>query len=144
MAARKAKMETLGGSVLEARAKSAVVKLEAQPKAASSDQSYEAITQQITYLMLAITNQNVNNNEQKDPNCNNRGGKFTKPQRPKKDRKDMICWECRGTGHGWRECSTPRKGNNLPFIPANQSLNGRWERKHRPPILPPSPVSARE
>ena len=36
MAARKAENETLGGSALEARAKSAVVKLEAQPKGASS------------------------------------------------------------------------------------------------------------
>ena len=50
MAATKAEMETPGGSVLEARAKSAVVDLEAQPKVASSDQSYEAITQHIAYL----------------------------------------------------------------------------------------------
>ena len=84
MAASKAKTETLGGSVLEARAKSAVVELEAQPKVGSFDQSYEAITQQITYLMSTITNQNVNNNGRKGPNCNNGDGKFTKSQRPRK------------------------------------------------------------
>ena len=62
MAARKAENETPGGSALEERAKSAVVKLEAQPKVASSVQSHEAITQQIKYLMSTITNQNFNNN----------------------------------------------------------------------------------
>ena len=67
MAVRKAITETLGGVVPEARAKSAVVELEAQPKVASSDQSYETITQQITYLLSAITNQNVNNNGQNGP-----------------------------------------------------------------------------
>ena len=74
MAARKAETETLGGSVLEARAKSAVVELEAQAKMTSSDQLHEAITQQIAYLMSTITNQNVNYNGQKGPNCNNWGG----------------------------------------------------------------------
>ena len=37
MAARKAKTETLGGGVPEARAKSAVVELKTQPKVANSD-----------------------------------------------------------------------------------------------------------
>ena len=110
MAARKAKSETPGGSVPEARAKSAVVKLEAQPKVASSDQLYAPITQQITYLMATTTNQNVNNNGHNGPDCNNVGQKFTKAQRQKNDRKDMICWGYRGTGHGWRKCSTPREG----------------------------------
>ena len=62
MAVRKAETETPGGSALEARAESAVVKLEAQPKAASSDQLYEAITPQIMYPMSTITNENLNNN----------------------------------------------------------------------------------
>ena len=35
----------------------------------------------------------------------------------------MKCWGCGGTGHSWRECSTPRQGNNLPFKPVNQNLN---------------------
>ena len=52
-----------------------------------------------------------------------------------KHRKGMLCWGSGGTGHGLRECSTPREGNNLPFRPANQNLYGRWERKHRPPVL---------
>ena len=67
----RSKTETPRGGVPEAKAKSAVVKLEAQPKATSSDQSPEAVTQQITYLMSAITNQNVNNNGQIGPNHNN-------------------------------------------------------------------------
>ena len=29
----------------------------------------------------------------------------------------MTCWGCGGTGHSWRECSTPRQGNTLPFRP---------------------------
>ena len=62
MAARQAKSETLGDSAPEVKAKSAVVKLEAQPKLTSSDQLCEAITQQFIYLMSAITNQIVNNN----------------------------------------------------------------------------------
>ena len=93
MAARKAETETLEGSAAEARVKSAVVKLEVQPKVASSDQSYKANTQQIMYLMSIITNQNQITME---------GGKFSKPQRPKTDRKDMIYWGCRGSGHGWK------------------------------------------
>ena len=56
MAARKDKTETHRGGVLEPRAKSAVVGLETQPKVASSDQSYESITQQIAYLCpLSLT-----------------------------------------------------------------------------------------
>ena len=47
MATMKAETKTLGGGVPEARAKSAMVELETQQKVASSDQSYEAITQQI-------------------------------------------------------------------------------------------------
>ena len=37
----------------------------------------------------------------------------------------MTCWECGATGHGRRECSTPRQGNNLPFKLANRNLNGQ-------------------
>ena len=91
----------------------------------SSDLPYEGITQQITYLISPITNQNSNNNGQNGSKCNNGNGKIpnTKTQRPKKDRKDMIHWGCGGTGHGWKEYSTPRQGNNLPFKPANRNLN---------------------
>ena len=50
---------------------------------------------------------------------------------------DMKCWECGGTGHSWRECSTPRQGNDFPFNPndqnqnqnAGQNLNGQREEK---------------
>ena len=141
MAARKAETETQVGSMLEARVKSAVVKLEALSKVASSDQTYEAIAQQITYLMSAITNQNLNNNGQNGSNDNNGGGKFSKTQRLKKDRKDMTLWGCRGTGHRWRECSTPREGNDLPFKLVNCNLNGRsWEEAQ---TSNPPPVQAR-
>ena len=94
----------------EVRAKSAVADLDSQSKIVSYDPPYEAITQQITYLMSAITNQNANNsNGQNGPRCNNVNEKFSnaKSQRTKKERKDMTCWGCIGTGHGWRECSTP-------------------------------------
>ena len=138
-AARKAETEALGGSALEARVKSAVVELEAQANVASSDQSYEVITQQIMYLMSAITNQNLNNCGQNGSNCNDGGGKFSKPQRPNKDRKDMIYWCCGGTGHGWRECLIPREGNSLPFKLANHNLNGRCGKAAQtsnPPSVP--------
>ena len=136
-AARKAKTEMPGGDVTEVRTKSAMVELETQPKVASSEPSYEAIVQQIAYLMSTVTSQNTHTSGENGPRYNKRGGKFTNTriQRPKKDRKDMLCWGCRGTGHGWRECLTPIGGNYLPFKPANQNLNGRWGRKHKPPVL---------
>ena len=137
MAARKAKTEMQGGGVSEARAKSAMVKLETQPKVASSEPPYEANMQQIVYLMSTVTNQNANTKGQNGPRRNNRGGKFTntRTQRPKRDRKDMLCWGCGGTGHGWRECLTPREDNNLPFKLADQNLNGRCGSKHDSSVL---------
>ena len=121
MAVRKAETETPGSGVSEVRAKSAVVEIDSQSKRASSEPPYEAIMQQITYLMSTITNQNTNNNGQNESRCKSGKGKFSnmKTQRPKKERKDMACWGCRGTRHEWRECSTPRQGTNLPFKPAN-------------------------
>ena len=58
MAARKAETETPGGNVPEARAKSAVVEIDSKSKGTSFNPSYEAITQEISYLMSIITNQN--------------------------------------------------------------------------------------
>ena len=78
MTARKAKTETPGSSVLEVRTKSAVVRTDSQLKVASSDPPYEVITQQIAYLMSAITNQNPNeNNEHIGSNQSNRNDKFS-------------------------------------------------------------------
>ena len=56
-------METPGSSVSEARAKSTMVGIDtaSQAKVASSDPSYEALTQQIAYLMSAVTNQTNQN-----------------------------------------------------------------------------------
>ena len=91
MASRKAETETPGTGVSEARDKLAVVELETQSKAASSQPTYEAIMQQIAYLMSSITNQNANNNGQNGPRYNNGNGKFpnTRTKRPKKVRKDL-------------------------------------------------------
>ena len=76
MAARKTKTETPGSSASETRAKSAVVELATQPKATSSELSYEAIMQQISYLMSIITNENGSNNGQKCARHNNGNDKF--------------------------------------------------------------------
>ena len=99
--------------------------MDTQPEANNPEPPYEAITQQIAYFMSAITNQNASNNGQNGVRCNNGNGKFsnTKTQRPKRDQKDMLSWGCGGTAHGWRECSTLRKDNNLPFKPVNINLN---------------------
>ena len=63
MAIQKAETEALGSSVSEARAKSTVVGAAAALPAevASSDPPYEALMQQIAYLMSAITNQTNQN-----------------------------------------------------------------------------------
>ena len=61
-------------------------------------------------------------------------------QRPKRDKKNMMCWGCGGSGHSWIECSTPRQRNNLPFRPNNlnqnqgdgQKLNGQQGEETQP------------
>ena len=126
MAARKAETEPPRTSVSEARTKSTAVGTASalQVKVASSYPPYEALTQQIAYLMSAITNQNLSkNNEHNGSKPSNRYGRFAsaKFQRSKRDRKDMTCWGCGGIGHSWREFSIPRQGNNLPFKPMNQN-----------------------
>ena len=63
MVVRKAETET-PGSVPEVKAKSAVAETDSQPRVASSDLPYEAITQQIAHLMSAITNQNSGKNNE--------------------------------------------------------------------------------
>ena len=118
MAARKAKTETPGSSVSEARAKSAIAGTDSQSKMVNPDPSCETITQQIAYLISVITNQNMNNIKgQNGPKQNNSDGKRSgsKTQKFKRDKKDVKCWGCGCMGHGWRECTTPRQGNNLPF-----------------------------
>ena len=54
----------------------------------------------------------------------------------------MKFWGCGGTGHEWRECSTPRQGNNLPFRLANQNLNGQCGEETQ--ASNPLPVMTRE
>ena len=101
MAARKAETERPRSGVSEVRVKSAVVEIESQSKMASFESTYEAIVQHFAYLMSTITNQNANNNGQNGPRHNNGNEKFPnmKTQGPKKDRNDIACWGCRGTGH---------------------------------------------
>ena len=128
MAAQKAETEMTRSSVSEARAKSTVVGTASasQAKVASSDPPYEALIQQIAYLMSAITNQNLSkNNGHNVSKSSNGNGKYssTKFQRSKWDRNDMKSWGCGATGDIWRECSTPRQGNILPFKPNNQIQN---------------------
>ena len=97
MAAKKAKTETPGSSASEVRAKSAVVGTDLQPKVARSDPLYEAITQQIAYIISATTNQNLTkNHECHDSKQSIGNGKIsnTKFQGPKKGRKDMKCRGC--------------------------------------------------
>ena len=141
----------------EGRAKSAIVGINtdlAEAKA-SSEPSYEAITQQIAYLMSAVANQ-VNPESTKPSVClgfkSNGNNKYSSNtfQRPKCDRKNMTCWGCGGTGHSWRECSTPRQGNTLPFKPnfpnlnpgRRQNLNGQQGEETQPSN--PLPVMTRE
>ena len=91
--------------------------------------------------MSAVANQ-TNPNPTKTIGCPgfkpNGNGKYSSNtfQRPKHYRKNMTCWGCWGAGNSWRECSTPRQGNNLPFRsnppnsnPGNRpNLNGQqWE-----------------
>ena len=157
MASGKEEMETLGSSVFKGRAKSAIVEANtdlAEAKA-SSEPSYEAITQQIAYLMSTVANQ-VNPEQTKTsecpefkPNGNNKYSSNTF-QRPKHDRKNMTCWGCGRTGHSWGECSTPRQGNTLPFRPnvpnsnprRRQNLNGQQGEEIQPSN--PLPVITRE
>ena len=122
MASRKAETETLRSSVSDARAKSTVVGTDtdlAETKA-SSEPSYEAIAQQIAYLMSAVANQ-TNPKPTKNSGClgfkPNGNSKYSSNmfQRLKCERKNMTCWGCGGTGHSWRECSTPRQGNTPSF-----------------------------
>ena len=130
MASRKAETETFRSSVSEVRAKSMVIGADtdlAEAKA-SFEPSYESITQQITYLMSGIANQ-ANPDQNKTSGCPrfkpNGNSKYSSNmfQRPKQDKKNMTCWGCGGTGHSWRECSTPRQGNTLPFRPNFPNLN---------------------
>ena len=99
MASRKAETEIHGSSLTKGRSKSAAVGENADLAEAkvSSDPSYEAITQQIAYLMSAVAN-NVNPGLTKPNGClgikskgNNRysSNMF---QRSKCDRRIITCW----------------------------------------------------
>ena len=130
MALRKAETESLRNSVSEVRAKSAVVgaDTDSSEKKVSSKPLYEAIMQQIAYLMSAVVNQ-TNLNPKKNCGCTgfkcNGNGKYpsTTFQRPKCDRKNTSCWGCGGTGHSWRECPLPDKGITSLFKPNTPNSN---------------------
>ena len=133
-ASRKAEMETLRSSESEVRAKSAIVgaNTDLAETKVSSEPSCEAITQQIAYLMSSVANQ-TNPDQTKTSGCpgfkTKASSKYSSNvfQRPKHNRKNMTCWGCGGTRHIWREYSTPRQGNTLPFRLNLPNLNpGRW------------------
>ena len=114
---------------LNFRAKSAVVgaDTELMEKNVSSKPSYEAIMQQIAYLMCAVANQ-TNLNPTKTgghtgfkPNGNSKYPSNTF-QRPKHNRKNMTCWGCGGTGHSWRECSTLRDEGIISPLDSNPPI----------------------
>ena len=149
MASRKAEMETLGSGVSKGRAKSSIVgsNTDLAKSKASSEPSYKAITQQIAYLMSAVANQVMPEltKPSRHPGFKpNETNKYSSnmSQRPKCDPKNMTCWGCGGTRHSWRECSTSRQGNTLPFRPnfpnvnsgRRQNFNGQQGRKINPPI----------
>ena len=150
MGSRKAETETLRSGESKVRAKSAVggADTDSAEKKASSEPLYEVIMQQIAYLMSVVANQTnpiptkTGGHKGFKPNGNGKYP-FNTFQRPRHDRKNMTCWECGGTGHSWRECSTPRQGNNLSFRPNppisnpgnRPNLNGQQGRKYQPPIL---------
>ena len=83
----------------EVRAKSTVVGSDTalQAKGATSEPSYEALTQQIAYLMSAVTDQSKQNlsksKECDDSKSSNGNGNYlyTKFQKPKRDKKGMKC-----------------------------------------------------
>ena len=99
MASKKAEIVTLGSSVSEGRAKSAIVGTNTDLAEAKvrSEPSYEAIIQQIAHLMSVVANQ-VNPELTKPsghpglkPNGNNKYSSNTF-WRLKCDRKNMTCW----------------------------------------------------
>ena len=115
IASRKAETKTLRSCVSEVRAKSAVIGADTDSleTKASSEPSYEAIMQQIAYLMSAIANQtnlNLTKTSEHPEFKTNGNGKYSSNtfQRPKCDIKNMTCWKCGGAGHSCTECSTPR------------------------------------
>ena len=157
MAPRKAETETLGSSVSKGRAKSAIVgaNTDLAETKAGSEPSYEAITQQIAYLMSAVTNQASPNLTKSSGHLgfkHNGTGKYSPNifQRPKCNKKNMTCWRCGRTRHSWRECSIPRQGDTLPFrsnLPNSntgrrQDLNGQQGEEMQPSN--PLPVTTRE
>ena len=97
MASRKAEMETLGSGVSKGRDKSTIVgtNTDLAEAKASPEPSYEAITQQIAYLMSAVANQ-VKPEVTKPSGCpglkSNETNKYSSNtfQRPMHDQKNMI------------------------------------------------------
>ena len=141
MASRKAETETLGSSVSEVRAKSAIVQANAHlaETKASSEPSYEAITQQITYLMSAIVNQ-TNPNLTKSsghPGFKHNGNGQYSPktfQRPKCDKRNMTCGDVGEPDIVGENAPLPDKG--IPFLsgPTSQTRT-QEEGQHNLPIL---------
>ena len=101
MASRKAEMETLRSSMSGGRAKSAIVgaNTDLAEAKARSEPCYEAITQQIAYLMSAVANQanpeliKTSGHLGFKPNGNSKYSSNTF-QRPKHDKKNDLLGMC--------------------------------------------------
>ena len=101
MALRKVETETLRSSVSEVRAKSTVMGTDTdlQVKGASSEPLYEAVTQQIAYVMSTVsiqTSQNSSKSKDCDGSKSSNGNDkyfYNNFQKPKRDKKDMKCWD---------------------------------------------------
>ena len=93
---------------------------------ASSEPSYEAITQQIAYLMSAVANQ-TNVNPTKNSGClrfkPNGNSKYSSNtfQRPKHDRKNMTCWGCGELDIFGENAPLPDKGIAFLLGPTSQA-----------------------
>ena len=96
-------METLGIGVSKARAKSAIAgtNTDLAESKASSEPSYEAITQQIAHPMSTVAKQVMleltkpSGHLRFKPNETNKYSSNT-PQRLKHDQKNITCWGCGG------------------------------------------------
>ena len=67
-----------------------------------------------------------------------------RPKGKRKIRKICAAGGCGGTAHGWRECLTPRQGNNLPSKLALAQRNLNSQKGEETQTSSPLPVTTRE
>ena len=130
-------METLGSGMSKGRARSAIVgtNTDLAESKASSEPSYEAIIQQIAFLMSAVANLVMPKLTKPNGHLGSKPNKCSSntSQRSKCDQKNMTCWGCGVPDIAGENVSLPDKGNTLPFRPnflnmnpvRRQNLNGQ-------------------